>query len=504
MEKRNIKIYNLIASIVFILMQYSISINVFLMGDDFMYGSFANSGILKSVYGYYYTGNGRWFINILDSFLLKFDRYMYVLLLPWLVFVFAYLLYKIADKIVEHKYSEYSFIVCLLIVSVLNIEIARETVYWITGCMNYLVPSILFLLSVYLTLDLDSDKYANNRKKIIYILVCIVSSMTVEQFSLMTVGWLTFYYMYNVWKNKKLETYKIITYIFSIIALFSIIIAPGNFVRIQDASLGNDFFTRMIDLFYTIFYSQHASQYVVIILMLETVYFFNKQMKKMSILSACVGIVILSSSVFNLIPPRFSLSIICFVLFIFINYFFIKQNKDLKNINLLWILMLVIGSQIMLLVGEIWGFRTAFSVDVFYILMIICIFNTTENKYLLQIIITTCLLYSNVLFGIVYVLLLFVLRVFNKKSTFISSIFIVGALITNLLPLTFGYYENSLIHRENIQTIQDNKSKFKNVELNSGFKEKYGWTLPPLSEFHQKFFNEYYGISEQIHWKEVE
>ena len=91
-EKQTIFFYFEI--IIFILFMYAISALVFLNGDDFMYGTFAKEGILKNSASYYITGNGRFWINVLDSLLLSCDRYLYIAINPIIVMLFIILLAK--------------------------------------------------------------------------------------------------------------------------------------------------------------------------------------------------------------------------------------------------------------------------------------------------------------------------------------------------------------------------------------------------------------------------
>lgn len=73
------KCFWIIPSVVFFLWQVLIVQNVFLMGDDYMYGTFAKEGIISSVSSYYYTGNGRWVLNVLDSFFIKIGGFLLLL-----------------------------------------------------------------------------------------------------------------------------------------------------------------------------------------------------------------------------------------------------------------------------------------------------------------------------------------------------------------------------------------------------------------------------------------
>ena len=74
-----------IISVVFLLMQYLICADVHVMGDDYMYGTFGHQGVFSPIFSYYFTGNGRWLVNILDSLCLFFDRFPYAVINPWLL-----------------------------------------------------------------------------------------------------------------------------------------------------------------------------------------------------------------------------------------------------------------------------------------------------------------------------------------------------------------------------------------------------------------------------------
>ena len=65
---------------------------VFLNGDDYMFACFSKHGVISSVSDYYISGNGRFWLNALNSLLLSFDRYPYVFLCPLIVLAFIYLI----------------------------------------------------------------------------------------------------------------------------------------------------------------------------------------------------------------------------------------------------------------------------------------------------------------------------------------------------------------------------------------------------------------------------
>lgn len=137
-----------IQALVYLFFLYGIHIFVFMNGDDFMYGSFAHDGILKNVWSYYHTGNGRLWINVLDSALLFFDRYLYIILNPLFIIFFIWLLTKNVQWITGQHYDKSNERMCFLrgivLFTCLDVMCLRETVFWITGMMNYLFLQLFF------------------------------------------------------------------------------------------------------------------------------------------------------------------------------------------------------------------------------------------------------------------------------------------------------------------------------------------------------------------------
>ena len=84
-------------------MQYLICLDIYLMGDDYMYGTYAHQGVFPSVFSYYFTGNGRWLVNILDCLCLYFDRILYVIFNPWLLLLLGFMLYRLISLLSGEK-----------------------------------------------------------------------------------------------------------------------------------------------------------------------------------------------------------------------------------------------------------------------------------------------------------------------------------------------------------------------------------------------------------------
>lgn len=496
------KITIIVCLLLFLMLQYTVAFNIFLMGDDFMYTVFARQGCVKSAIDFYFTGNGRWILNILDSFILLFDRYFYIIILPWLMLLFAYLLYRVNYQL-TNKRNIKGFYVSLLLVSIIDVSIARETIYWITGGLNYLIPGILFLASISLLHDLRNTENCSNWRKILCGVICVISSTTMEQFSLMTIGWMTLLFAYDLFNHKKLSREEIIIYIISLVGLASIILAPGNFVRIQNqAEEAQPFLIKVIDLFYMNYYSVQAMKYVVLISLLESIILFRN--KKLCIISMVNISILMMMFIYEYIPSNiiyalFSLGLLTFMTF--------KILKDIKNkfnsYYFFMILVLVLGAQVMLLTGTPWGFRTSFPTLITYSLFILILFSVYEDNKLFDFILCCCGFYVHWLLGcIILIYSLYKLKM-NKNifGTFekILFLFVISGCI---LPVTIGYASNREVHLYNLeQTNISRNESVKNITIHSFNNEEYGWTNPPFGKFYEGFFRMCFQVPKDVEIK---
>lgn len=226
-----------------------------------MYGTFEKQGILKNVFSYYNTGNGRWLINIIDSFILRYDRYLFIIINPLIICLTILLISKIATKLGNKNCNVLK--ISALLFSSLNILMTRESVFWITESMNYLFPACLFLLSYYLFLDIKdgNKKYLN-----VFPVLTFITGASVEQFGLMLVGILTIEYLYKIIKHEKIDKVEIIAYITGVIGLLTVVLDPGNYVRVDVAAQEkNSLLIGIMDLIYNNFNLKGANIYRLII-----------------------------------------------------------------------------------------------------------------------------------------------------------------------------------------------------------------------------------------------
>jgi hypothetical protein len=120
----------------------------------------------------------------------------------------------------------------------LDVLCLRETVFWITGMMNYLFPAVMFLWA-YLMFQKSRAGEIHGKSRIGYYLLCILTAFSVEQYALMFVGMLTLHYGFDLIKKRRISGSDWLAYVLSLVSLAALILAPGNFVRVdtQNAEL---------------------------------------------------------------------------------------------------------------------------------------------------------------------------------------------------------------------------------------------------------------------------
>ncbi|MBR6951278.1 MAG: hypothetical protein IKH56_06075 [Oscillospiraceae bacterium] len=473
------------------------------MGDDYMYGTFGQQGILKSVFSYYFTGNGRWFINIIDSFLLRFDRYIFIFILPLLTILLAYLLWKLVSEITQEK-NNYVYIASLVLVSLISIQMTCETTYWFTGAMNYLIPMVVLLAALVSVLKLN-DQTLSTHKKLLYSCICFLSCLTMEQYCLMSFGWMVLIWGYQWIKTKHISIWNMSVLVFSVFALASVLLAPGNFVRVSNA-VDHDFeygvIQKAIDLVYYDFYSPVPSVFIFILNAAYAFFTIKEHKYFQSVLSFVSAITILLVFRYSLFTVRWYLILFTVIITLVSgSSIIIRLLKTYKFIFLISLFIVCAGSQMMLLLTTPSGFRTSCSWIVLYIILILIMLthNIKEPK-LFPLFISICCLSISPYLGIVALLFVGVIIIIKRPLPAISVAMAIITIICSLSDEVIGYYKNRNIHINNaVSAISAGAlPSDSTIEVLSYCEPQYGWNNPPLSDFHERYFRAYYGIPDSI------
>lgn len=486
---------------VFLVIQYAICLNVFMMGDDYMYGTFGHMGIIQPVFSYYFTGNGRWLVNALDSLVLLFDRYLFIIVNPWLLLLLGVLLYRLLSQLTAK--NEYPVLAAsLILISVISVLMTCEVFYWITGAMNYLLPALLLLASMNAVIKMRSDN-CSKKQILACSLVCCASCLMMEQYALMTLGWMALIWGYDWVRAGKISKKKIMVFLISALCLATIVFAPANFVRFESASEKEvSIVIKLVDLIYYDYYSV-VSATLMFILAAFCAYRFCCDKKwipaLLSFVNALILLMVFDYDLFfesGKVLMLFALSSILLSLITIVPYVFSLYKRG-NRIYIISMLVIGVGSQIMLLKTDLWGFRTSFAWILVYLIVLLSVLaDKTDVMDYAVFACITCMAINPYIgaFGTVGLLILFM----KKKTAMAVSILIsVVVILGGLSDEMLGYINNSGIHKQN-RIAAETADQYPEIEIQGYIDQQYGWNSPPLSEFHEKYFRSYYAIPDDV------
>ena len=483
--------------LLFLVLLYGTTISVFLNGDDFMYGTFAHQGILQSVWGYYHTGNGRFWINILDSVLLWFDRYLFIVVTPWIVLSLVWLMARNLEMILGYDKNEEKHRTFMkygmVLFACMDVMCLRETVYWITGMMNYLFPAVVFLFG-YFCFQKSRNGLLNGWQKFFYFVICFLAASSAEQYALMFVGMMTLHHIYDLIQKKKIPAYEWAAYLVALLGLAFLVLAPGNFVRVdvqaeEQLSFIDNVWTLVIN---DTLESPAFPYYLILNLLLLFKVKPSKryvQIVAMTFVSALLLI--------NAIPELHKAIIYLGVFFLSASLFVYTLIKRRFEFIVYALAFVGIGSQLMLLISAIWGFRCMFSLYVVYMMIIIVLLDSESDNRQKAILLTgiTCSIHP------VLTLCYWAISGLGqivKHQVFSSSFkknLIVLFSAAAMISVCIGYGSNVSIYRGNLAATH---SKQNSITLKSVPEFEYSWYHMPLSEFHENYYKQYYGIENTV------
>lgn len=470
--------------------------NVFLSGDDYIYGSFHIEGVKQffqlNIFSYF-SRNGRFLVNLLHSSCLIFDRYLYVLLNPALIILVFLQMIKFI-KLSSKESNETMYYVALGLMATLPIGIKRETYYWIAGSFNYIIP----LLLLFLSLNNYMIYIRSGKKKFYYILIAFLSAASMEQIGIILIAFFTLEYLKRFCILKKqIKLYDVMYYLFLISGWLTVVLAPGTFQRAGNEQI--NLIQNMQTLLYNDFYSKSACNLMIMLVVcyyiwLQQSHYFSVRLVK-TISGFCIVSLLsvnFTSSYGKIQLYSLWLSITLIILeTIIVGIYFWKLQKASW-----WNQLFLAGfvSQIALSVSAIWGFRTALC---WYSIIIIFILYTINNNYNDKVI--WSVLFCNALninpfCGVVVAILYLIKKYVYSKGMIVECIMILSLIALSIDYM--GYEKNTFGNKENIINV-------KNISENTLIIKKpknllYAWQTFPLSPYHEMYFKKYYGISEKV------
>ncbi len=486
-------------SAMFLVMQVLICRNVFPMGDDFMYGSFGREGVFAPVFSYYLVGNGRWFINILDSAQLLWGHVPYLILTPWLLLLLGFLLYRLVCRMTDTRKPEL-FAFSLGLIALIDVQMSRESSYWITGAMNYLIPALFLLAAMIAALRLREEGLSR-KQTLGWGTLCVLSCLTMEQYGLMAFGWMLLLWGAECRRRKAVPGRFLVILLLSALALASLLFAPGNFIRI-DSAVGCEIplIFKVNDLICYDYYSMVSTAFLVVLAGLCALRFLRERKWIPAALSAANALLLLAfRNAF--LHARFAF--VCLSLLVFfltVVPALIAIFRRYGTMYLVTLAVIGLGSQLMLLATELWGFRTSFCwvlILILFILVWLSQLPAQEEK--MEAAGLLCLA-MHPLLGLFALALCCLCRLRKRGAAAALAILLLAAVPLGLLDEVLGYQANRDVQLEIRQKAEDaaENGAVSEIVLRPYDEFLYGWNSPPFSEFHQRYYKSYYGVPEAV------
>lgn len=484
---------------VYLILLYAIHSFVFMYGDDFVYAAFGVQGIFKNALNSYFICNGRVWVNFVDSFLLLFGRSLYIAINPLLIMLFFWLLAKnvqviagCEDKttIMRQMCVSGVFFACLDMLSL------RETVFWISGMTNYLLPAISFLLCALLFQYALAGRI-KGWQWAPYCLACLWAGSSVEQYALMSVGFMTILLAVDLFKKKKHAFQIYIGYALAAAGLLILLASPANYSRANQFDYIANFGNNMVTLFRQNTFMQVPFPFILMLSLCGVAvdYKDGKLKNKLGLLiSAAVplGFTLISAlPVFN----RRKLWIAATAVYVVQMFrLFVLRRYRCKPV-LLTLAFIGFGSQIMLLVSPIWGWRCMLSMFIVHMLLIACCLFELDKKTQLFILCSGLTVSFHPLLTAAYwgVMLIFYIIKKEKAGGCVSQITLRAVVAAAMLTLLFGYAANAPTLRGNLERTLNHDG---NTIILKDPPTGYSWYM--FNYWQEKHFRILYNIPDDV------
>ncbi len=513
-----------------------INFSVRLYGDDFFYLRFSQIDIdyfISRHVDHYMRANGRVIVHLLLTFFLGLDIRIWQIvnsLMLGLLALFGMKTISTFKSEVELRNSIYIVTIFFVGVSFFEIDMTRQSVYWLTGSFNYVYPIMMLLIYWFL---LNKGNYG-----VLLPIMAFLSAATVEQVSLMSFGLSLLVVLEKKFiAKKKLNSYLIYSLVASSIGMATVIFAPSVFLRasIEDAPIDGFIPLLLYNIKFqgtTFIFSKVMMPYLIMAITssLGVLYFYKDRLKKFRVFNLAISLYGLSASLcwlwqmtsrntFNVTLPYklFYLFIgVGITTLLFYAAILIYIYKPITNHTIPLISMILcFGSQMMLLISPVYGFRNLFA------------------AVIMLVIYTASILPSFHQLGIPVIISLFVSFMFNKpwlipfqtvaiylafyKKNFTianlrmkianyigyGTIILVSLLI--MQKSIYGYYTNAKVYDENVKIAAEYNKNQSNIMLDQKKlpNDLYAWAMPYHNEYYTPYYNLYLGINQkaEINWQ---
>lgn len=180
---------------------------------------------------------------------------------------------------------------------------------------------------------------------------------------------------------------------------------------------------------------------------------------------------------------------------------FLRLFSGEKRVFLFALVIIALGSQVMLLVSKIDGFRTSYCCLIILLCLILCVADELAlGDRMFVVYASVFALTINLLMGVIVLIgTIWTLKIhYIRKQRLVSlgvillSVTMLGALSDEIV----GYYKNRDIQIHNIEEARSAKNRDA-IVVYPYDEESYGWTSPPYTS-HEFVFRSFYEISDSV------
>lgn len=173
-------------------------------------------------------GGGRVLWFFLEVILLKTSISAYKIVQSIFTLGIYYLIYKIASKISKNNNWRLALftMICFLLT---DLMIIRDSYYWFTASVLYLLPILPVFLIIYLTMEKDRKLLIN----ILCIILAFIAAWSQEQVSVFIVSYLGLLTLFRIITDKKLNKWDILITLGALLGFAILMLAPGSKARMN-------------------------------------------------------------------------------------------------------------------------------------------------------------------------------------------------------------------------------------------------------------------------------
>ena len=208
-----------------------------LYSDDFVYGTYLLDGFgefFKKNVGHYQNVNGRAFVHLVLEGILFFKDTLFRFVLPTLLLLFGEVFYEICGNN-GRRTGFLALSMCA--VMLMPLAVMREGVLWMSGAVNYILPSVLIPAGFNIVI-----KSADSGAKPYYYPFMFLCGATTEQGGAGVLCASALWLAYCLIKKKSVKKNTYILVLLSLFGYLSVVLSPATFGRMAgetSAAVGN-------------------------------------------------------------------------------------------------------------------------------------------------------------------------------------------------------------------------------------------------------------------------